>query len=319
MRSEFRALDVTQLKTLIHVAELGSLSKAADRLRIAQPALSRQIRLLEQELGASLFDRHGRGMVLTEIGREVLDHAARVMSELDAIRNTVAEGRDSYRGKVNIGTTPTVARIVTLPLVQKIREAHPQLAVRFSSAFSGFLIDWIQRGELETAVTYDPKPLKSLRIVPVMMENLLLVAGRDSGLSLSRAVPFSHIADAELILPSRPHGLRAIVEDCAQRVGIRPVTKIEVDSFEAMIDLVRCGFGATVLPLAPIYSLVNEGTLRAAPLVDPTPARKLVVLYSADRPVSQAARFVGEAFAEIAGDLVRRNVWAGHMLDKAQG
>src|SRR5690242_15274567 len=86
--SKDTAMDVVQLKTLIHVAELGSLSKAADRLNIAQPALSRQIRLLEDELGVFLFDRPGRGMVITEVGREVLDHATRVMAELEAIRHS---------------------------------------------------------------------------------------------------------------------------------------------------------------------------------------------------------------------------------------
>src|SRR3954466_3737290 len=99
-------MDISQLKTLIHVAELGSVSKAADRLNIAQPALSRQIRLLEQELGAYLFERHGRGMVITEMGREVLAHAVRIMAEMDAIRDTVSEGRTSFRGSISIGTTP---------------------------------------------------------------------------------------------------------------------------------------------------------------------------------------------------------------------
>ena len=131
-------MDVVQLKTLIHVAELGSLSKAADRLNIAQPALSRQIRLLEEELGIFLFERHGRGMVITEVGREVLDHATRVMAELEAIRHSASGGRSSFRGMVMVGTTPTVAEIVTVPLVRRIKEAHPQLCVRFSSAYSPF-------------------------------------------------------------------------------------------------------------------------------------------------------------------------------------
>ncbi|HZW46452.1 MAG TPA: LysR family transcriptional regulator, partial [Microvirga sp.] len=83
-------MDIAQLRTLIHVAELGSLSKAAGRLHIAQPALSRQIRLLEEELGIRLFDRHGRGMVLTERGRDVLRHAIRVLAELEELRASAA-------------------------------------------------------------------------------------------------------------------------------------------------------------------------------------------------------------------------------------
>lgn len=306
-------MDIAQLKTLIHVAELGSVSRAADRLHIAQPALSRQIRLLEKELGVYLFERHGRGMVITEAGRDILDHAARILAEMDAIRLAASSGGASLRGTVMVGTTPTVAEIVTVPLVSKIREAHPQLGVRFSSAFSGHLLDWLQRGELEIAVSYDPQPLRSLKIVPVMVENLLFVSSCKRQ-TPSDVMPFKKLAEEQLILPSPRHGLRTIVEACANRVGITLQGQVEADSFGAMIDLVRNGFGSTVLPLAPIYSLVQAGVLSAAPLVDPTPSRKLVLAYPADRPISAAARFVGETFVAIATDLVERGVWAGHML-----
>ncbi|MFZ6044589.1 LysR family transcriptional regulator [Pseudomonas sp. CR3202] len=307
-------MDIVQLKTLIHVAELGSLSKAADRLHIAQPALSRQIRQLEQELGTYLFERHGRGMVITDIGREVLAHASRILEEMESIRTTATGGRSSYRGTVTIGTTPTVAEIITVPLVRKIRDGHPHLAVRFSSAFSGYLLDWLQRGELDLALSYDPQPLHTLRIQPVMMENLMLVGPADAGLRLDTPVRFADIKESQVVVPSNRHGLRNIVEDCARQAEIKLRCNVEADSFGAMIDLVRNGFGLTILPLAPIYAQVQNGALSAAPLVDPQPTRRLVLVYPADRRVSPAARFVGESFIEIIADLVERNIWAGHML-----
>lgn len=307
-------MDVVQLKTLIHVAELGSLSKASDRLHIAQPALSRQIRMLEKELGTYLFERHGRGMVITEAGREVLAHATRIMDEMESIRSSVAGGRTNLRGTVVIGTTPTVAEIITVPLVRKIREAQPTLAVRFSSAFSGYLLDWLQRGELELAISYDPQPLHTLRIVPVMMENLLLVGPPEAGLKLDTPVNFASLAEQELVLPSARHSLRVILDDCAREVGVKLRTHVEADSFGAMIDLVRNGFGLTALPLASIWSQLQNGSLCAAPLVDPVPMRKLVQVFPADRRISPAARFVADAFIEIAADLVERRIWAGHML-----
>ena len=110
-------MELSQLRTLIHVAELGSLSKAADRLHIAQPALSRQVRLLEEELGVRLFARHGRGMVLTEQGQEILKHATRVMTELEEIRAAASDAGAPLRGQIAIGFPPTVADIVSVPLV----------------------------------------------------------------------------------------------------------------------------------------------------------------------------------------------------------
>ncbi|PRA71256.1 LysR family transcriptional regulator [Pseudomonas sp. MYb187] len=307
-------MDVVQLKTLIHVAELGSLSKAADRLHIAQPALSRQIRQLEQELGGYLFERHGRGMQITEMGREVLAHATRIMEEMESIRSTVAGGGTLFRGTVVVGTTPTVAEIATVPWVRIMREAQPHLGIRFSSAYSGYLLDWLQRGELELAISYDPPPLHTLRIVPVMMENLILVGPPQAGLHLDMPLAFAQLQAHELVLPSARHGLRLIVDECARKAGITLRTSLEADSFAAMVDLVRNGFGLTVLPLASIYAHLQSGSLCAAPLVDPTPMRKLVQVFPADRRVSPAAKFVGQAFTEIAADLVERHIWAGHML-----
>jgi len=307
-------MDVVQLNTLIHVAELGSLSKASDRLHVAQPALSRQIRLLEKELGGYLFERHGRGMEITDVGRGVLIHATRIMEEMESIRGTVVGGRSSFSGTVQIGTTPTVAEIITAPLVSKIRIAHPNLAVRFSSAYSGFLLDWVQRGDLELAISYDPQPLHTLRIVPVMMENLLLVGPPSAGLSLDRPVAFKNLTEQELVVPSARHNLRMILDNCAREVEIKLKTTVEADSFGALIDLVRNGFGLTVLPLASIYPQLENGTLCAAPLVDPVPMRKLVQVFAANRRVSPAAKFVAEVFIEIAAGLVERKIWAGHML-----
>lgn len=308
-------MDVAQLKTLIHVAELGSLSKASDRLHVVQPALSRQIRLLEQELGVLLFERHGRGMIITEAGREVLEHATRILFEMEAIRSSVSGGKAAYKGTVTIGMTPTVAEIMTVPLVSKVKAAHPALGLRMMSAFSGHLLDWLQRGEMEIAITYNPQPLKTLRIQPIMMERLMYVRAADSvSDSADEPLPFSALADVELVLPSPRHGLRSIVDECARQAGIALTTSVEADSFGAMIDLARNGFGATILPLAPIFSLVSAGQLKATPLVDPTPARKLVIVYPSDRPISPAARFVADTFKEIADDLVRRDIWLGHMI-----
>lgn len=310
-------MDISQLKTLIHVAELGSLSKASERLNVVQPALSRHIRLLEKELGATLFDRHGRGMVITDAGREVLGHAERVMAELEAIRSVAALRNEALTGLVSIGTPPTVADIVTVPLAARIREAHPGLSPRFTSAYSGYLFDWLQKGEIDVILTYmSSEPPRSLRITPVMVEDLFLVAAGSDRLALDEPRPFAGLADLDLILPSPRHGLRGIVEACARRAGIEIRSVVEADSFRALVDLVAAGFGATVLPLAPIYAAVRAGALSAAPLSDPAPTRKLVVAYPSDRAISPAARFLGGAVTEVAADLVERGIWAGRMLPR---
>ena len=130
---------------------------------------------------------------------------------------------------VIVRTTPTVAEIVTVPSSEESRKPSPTL-VRISSAYSGHLLDWLQRGQLQLAVSYDPQPLRSLRILPVMMENFLLVSAGADRLSLNRAVPFANLAGEELVLPSPRHGLRVTVEDCARQAGVELYASVEASS-----------------------------------------------------------------------------------------
>lgn len=307
-------MELNQLRTILHVAELGSLSKAADRMNIAQPALSRQVRMLEEELGITLFARHGRGMVVTEQGQDILKHAARVMAELEDIRATAADSDVALSGQISIGLPPTVADIISVPLVAAFGKAHPKASLRLVSAYTGYLLDWLQRGEIDVAILYNPGPARSLRSQPLLLENLFLIGPADAGFSTVKALPFSTLQGKRLLLPSARHGLRILIDRCAVEAGISLDVSVETDSYATLKDLVRHGHGLTVLPLAPIHDTVTAGILTAAPLIDPVPARRLVLSYPADRTVPRLARFAGEAITAIVRDYVERGVWVGQLL-----
>ena len=307
-------MELSQLRTLVNVAELGSLSKAADRLHVAQPALSRQVRLLEEELGFSLFVRHGRGMALSEQGEEVLRHATRVLAEVDEIRATAAAADAPLKGEVAIGLPPTVAEIISVPLVAAFRQAHPQATLRLVSAYTGYLLDWLHRGEVDLAVLYDPRNARSLRSRPLLLENLFLIGPGSAGFSTVRAVPFAHLEGKRLLLPSVKHGLRTIVDRCAAEAGFRLDVSVEADSFTTLKDLVGHGHGWTILPLAPIHRDVVAGLLTAAPLIDPVPVRRLVLSFPADRLATRLSRFAAQSIESIVRDQVERAVWVGQLL-----
>lgn len=303
-----------QLRTLIQVAKLGSLSKAADRVRIAQPALSRQIRMLEEELDAKLFERHGRGMVITEPGHQVLAHAVRIMAGIEELRAELAERTPLLTGRVVIGMPPTVGDLISVPLVAALRQAHPHLALRLVSAFTGHLLDWLQRGEADLVVLYDPQPTRSLRSQPLLTEALFLIGPRTAAFSMARAVPFRELAGQSLLLPGPRHGLRAIVERCAVEARTPLRVDIEADTFETLKDLVRHGYRSTILPLAPIASDIAAGRLTAAPLIDPAPDRRLVLAFPSDRPPNGAARAAAAAVTTVVTDLVQRGAWAAQLV-----
>lgn len=307
-------MEISQLRTLMHVAELGSLSKAADRLKTAQPALSRQVRMLEEELGVRLFDRHGRGMVITEAGREVLKHAIRIMAELDEIKAAASDENAPLQGSIAIGIPPTVSDILSVPLVTAFRKAHPAVTVSLVSAYSGYLLDWLQRGEVEVAILYDPLITKLLRSRPLLQENLFLIGPPEAQFSADHAVPFASLEGKRLLLPSRGHGLRDLVDRLAIERVIALEVSVEANSFTTLKDLVREGHGWTVLPFASIHSDVATGRLSCAPLTDPIPVRRLVLAYVSDRPATRLARFAGETIERIVADLVDRGLWAGQLM-----
>ncbi len=306
-------MELSQLRTLIHVAELGSLSKAADRLHIAQPALSRQIRLLEEELGVRLFDRHGRGMIVTDQGQDVLRHALRVMAELEEIRASVSDEDAPLRGHVSIGMPPTVSDILAEPLVAAFRETHPDATLRIVSAYSSYLLDWMHRGEIDASILYDPRSARTLRVQPLVEEVLFLIGPPGAGLSQDVPVEFSALEDRRLLLPSIGHGLRVILEKCAEEHGFSLFVPVEADSYSTLKTLVRGGHGSTILPLAPIHRDLALGQLCAAPLQNPVPMRRLILSYPTDRPVARLARFAGQVIASTVTRMVEQGVWPGRL------
>lgn len=307
-------MDLPQLRTLVHVAELGSLSKAAARLRIAQPALSRQVRLLEAELGAPLFARHGRGMVITEAGRAVLAHAKRILAEVEALKGAATGPGAALAGHVAIGLPPTIADLISVPLVAAFTRTHPRVTVRLVSAYTGDLLDGLHRGELDLAILYDPRATRALRSRPLMRERLFLIGGHDAGLAMAAPVPFRALAAERLLLPSDRHGLRNILRIFADEAGIALDVAVETDSYTGLKELVRHGYGRTILPLAPIHTDLAAGRLTAAPIVDPAPTRRLVLSFPPDRPPSGAADFAGEAVVAIMTEHVARGIWVGDLL-----
>lgn len=191
--------------------------------------------------------------------------------------------------------------------------------MQFKTAFSAYLLDWLRRSELDLVVSYDPEHSRSVLVEPVLMEGLFLVARPGAGLSLTRPLPFAALKDRPFVLPGTGHALRTIFGNCARLSGISVDTPVTADSMRAMLDLVRDGFGMTMLPLGPIFAEVEDGRFEAAPLTDPMPQRRVVMCLSADTSIAPATRHVAKVFREIAGDLVNRDIWRGRVLEDQTG
>ncbi|WP_420991709.1 LysR family transcriptional regulator [Cupriavidus sp. 30B13] len=290
-------MEITHLRALLAVIESGTLSKAADSLGLTQPAVSRQIRLLEEELGEALFFRHGRGMTPTDAAQRIAFRAAAGLREFDAISSEIAEARSAPSGTVRLGMTPTVAELTIVPLTAIISRRFPDIRLRFSTAFSGYLLDWIHRDEVDLGVLYDPSRHHSLSVEPLLSEELVLVGGAHRKLSLAQAQPFASLTKERLLLPGPRHGIRRAIERTAEELGVQFEVAIEADSFPVLKDLVAAGHGTTILPYNSVRAEVAQARFSATRIA-PELRRQLVLARPAASHQSTAARAVCAVLVE---------------------
>ncbi len=211
-----RCMDLRHLRTFKLVAELGSLSKASDRLRVAQPALSRQIKQLEHELQTELFTRNGRGMMLTGAGRMLLERTAGLVRQIEQVRDDMRSAGGSPAGCVALGLVPTVSNVVSARFARRVAMELPQVSLRIVESYGGHLVEWLHRGELDLAIIYGPAVDHHLAVQPIGHDDVVAVGPPGSGLRDRGEVKLDWLLQQKLILPSYSHGLRA------DRKGSRP-------------------------------------------------------------------------------------------------
>jgi LysR family nitrogen assimilation transcriptional regulator len=287
-------MDLRQLRTFRCVAELGSISKASDTLRVAQPALSRQIKLLEHELRADLFTRNGRGMVLTDAGRLLLARTAGIVRQIDQVRDEIQSAGGPPSGRVVLGLVPTVSCVLSARLARRTVDRYPGISLCIVESYSGHLMEWLHRGEMDLALIYGPSSDLHLTVQSLGRDTIVAVGPRGSGLAERKQVDIGWLLRQRLVLPSHSHGLRALIEQAAAKKKLKLDVKLEADSFRVLTSLVEEGLGYTLLPPSSVRSEVASGRLETAAIAKPAPMRELIVASPIDHPGSTAITLVTE-------------------------
>lgn len=304
-------MDIKQLRALLAIAETGSVSRAAELLHIVQPAVSRQLRLLEENLGTALFERGRRGMELTEAGQLMIHHARRALHELDLAKAEIAPEPGVVTGIVTIGLLPSTTDLLAAPLVIALKRQYPKLTVRVSMGYAGHLQKWLEEGEVDVALLYDPKPSSLLEVTPLLDEALYLVGLPGTGLERSTPVPLRDLENKAMILPSQPHGLRLLLDGACATAGIRLSIAAETNAMSIQKNLVSSGVGFTVLPSAAVFDDVTHARLCAAPITAPDLRRRIVFALPLTRRSSVAVRCAVSELRIQIKNLVDRNRWPG--------
>ncbi|MBY5990007.1 LysR family transcriptional regulator [Roseovarius atlanticus] len=302
-------MEFRQMKAFQTVASAGSFSQAAMSLSVSQPMVTRHIRLLEEELGVELFHRTGRGVVLTEAGVMLKEFVDEIIDREEVARNVVSAMQKSPKGKLVLGVPPSVGTVLTVPLVKKIKNEFPNVTLRVIEGFSGHILEWLTVGRIDAAVLYNPPRLPSVVTEPLVEDELCLI-----GPMVARDAPDTQVVSLEvmsslpMILPSRPHGLRRLIDDEMTKAGCELRVDMELEAMSSNLMLVEESSGYTVLPYATVHNLVQQRRVRAWRF-DPSLSRQLLLATSTSKPMSPLIRSMMRTFRQEVRDIISSYPW----------
>lgn len=308
-------MDLKQLRALLAIAETGSVTRAADILHIVQPAISRQVKLLEEELGVALFDRERHGMVLTPAGRRFADRARRALDELDTGKAEISPRSQQVSGSVTVGFLPSLADLLVSTLMSRMRHTYPHVQVRSYITYLPDLEPSLEKAEVDVALVYlKPDAAARYATEALLEESLYLVGPPDSALDMDTPVPLAQINKVPLILPAQPHGVRTLVERECAAAGVDLNITAETNGMHLQKTLVMKGVGHSVLSGFVIADEVERGLLTASPIDSLNLKRKLHLARNAGKIPSPAASCVQEELRDIVRQAVLAGRWPGAKL-----
>jgi len=288
-------MDLTRLRYFAAAAQAGSISRAAAALHLTQPSLSRQVGLLEQELGQRLLERHGRGVVPTEAGTALLQHAQAIFELAERARADMADRQQNPRGRLTVGLPPRVAYVIAADLVERFHARYPEAGITVVEDLSLRLREWLVGGRADLAVLFDPPPSPQIHLETLLREPLVLVSKRPLPARMRLAEAVQHT----LVMPSAPHALRRVLEEQAAPRGLALHVLAEVDSVQTVMNIVARGVADTVVPASvPRHAGAHLG-IHVAAIHAPALRNKLMLGIPTARPATRLAQGVAQLLREL--------------------
>jgi len=273
-------MELRSIQYFVQVADEGSITRTADKIGIAQPALTRHIKQLEAELGTQLLMRLPRGVRLTTSGRDFLDHARAIMLEVARASEHVRSKAQSPRGRVVMGTSPTLAPLLLPRCIARARQQCPTVTLKVVEGFSPQLLDALLTGRLDLAVMTNPPRTAALALTPLCSEPLVVISPPGAR-GTRQAFSLAELSSTQFILTV---GLRTLAEQQLAGVGVSLKVEAEIDSVEAIRRLLVSGVGMTIMPVSAFYEELRAGQVVAHPIEDANLHRILILA----RPIAEA-------------------------------
>jgi LysR family transcriptional regulator, hydrogen peroxide-inducible genes activator len=286
-------MELQQLRYFCAIADTGSFTRAARQTRVSQPSLSQQIKKLEDELGARLFDRLGRNVQLTEIGRTLLPRARAVLCDLEAARSDVVEKKASISGPISVGVIPTIAPYFLPPILATFAHKFPEVRVTVSEEITPLLLERLRVGIMDVAIAALPLPARAheFQSFPLLDEKLFAVLPRRHRLANRHAVSLRELQDDSFLLLRDGHCFRATAFAACKRARLNPKVIFESGQFSSILSMVGAGLGVSIVPAMAVEKRVG---CRYVPLADERAARTICTVTLNGRSATRATEaFLG--------------------------
>ncbi|MGI5459751.1 nitrogen assimilation transcriptional regulator NAC [Streptomyces sp. CA-249302] len=294
-------MDTRRLYSFIKIVDAGSITRAADILHIAQPALSQQLSALEAQFGQQLLIRSKRGVAPTEAGRALYRHAQLILRQVDLAHAAVEVSGRAPAGGVSVGLAPySMGAALALPLLKSVRERYPDILLHVNENFGGVISEAIMTGRMDMAFIYGAGPLRGVQFEPVRSEDLFLIGAPGGAVPDGEGeVSLEELAEVPLLLPSRIHTVRQVVDSAFRQASLRPRVVGEVESALTLVNAVDADLGATVLPWSAARAILDLRSLVVRRIVDPVIRVQLSMVTSDNQPLSEPALAVHDLFLEL--------------------
>ena len=305
-------MELRQLRYFVAIAESGSFSRAAEKVFVAQSALSHQIAQLEHELGTALFHRSRRGIELTEAGQRFAPHAVSILRQTEEAVASARQTTDEPSGKVVFGIPHSASNALALPLLRAVRQRLPRVQLELTEELTGNLSQQLTTGQLNLAVLFDDGNLPEFEHTPLLSERMYLIEPAVAGKKPPRRITLKQALSRPLVLPANPHGVRPIIEAAALQAGLAsPQVEADISSISILRTSLLAGLGRTLLPVMPLRQEVEAGLLWASEIVDPPLERMLAICWSRHIPVSSASQAVMRLTRALVAQLCADGHWVG--------
>lgn len=308
-------MELRQLRYFVAIVDHGSLSRAALVLHVAQPALTQQLRQLEEELGAQLLHRSAQGVLSTDAGKVFYEHAQAILKQVADARSAVTQSTDRPSGSVTLGLPHSISGALALPLLLAARSRYPEITLQLTEELSGNLAEQLKSGRINLAVLFDDGQLGAFASTALVDEALMFISCAGSAFGPpGNEVSLAEALGTTLILPAQQQGVRPLIESVARGAGLALSKVIEINSIAILKSALLADMGATILPLAPLLGEINGGSLHARPIHSPAMARSVTLCASRNIPLTNGAAAVSRLVHEVTQDLCTSGAWLGAKL-----